>query len=67
MLIELITPLMLATAPVAIDVPESNYDHNAQVSIHNSNTKTAQYPRQPTYSGTRTFGSTGQPMDADND
>lgn len=61
MLIELITPLMLATAPIAIDVPKSDYDHSAQVSVQ-KNLKLA-----ITYSGTQTFGANGQPRDADND
>jgi hypothetical protein len=64
MLIELITPLMLATSPMSIDVPKSTYDHGSQVSIYN--TKTAQY-RPPTFNGTQTFNGQGHPMDADND
>jgi hypothetical protein len=63
MLIELITPLMLATAPMAIDVPESKYDHTTQTSIHN---KTAQY-RPPTANGTQTYLGNGRPFDNDND
>jgi hypothetical protein len=66
MLIELITPLMLATAPMSIDVPDSKYDHATQISTYNNNTKTAQY-RPPTSSGTRTFLANGQPYDNDND
>jgi hypothetical protein len=60
-LIELITPLMLATAPIAINVPESKYDHSAQVSVH-KNLKLA-----ATFSGTQTYAANGKPFDADND
>lgn len=61
MLIELITPLMLATAPMTIDVPKSDYDHGAQVSVH-KNLKLAL-----TAGGTQTFGGNGKPIDNDND
>jgi hypothetical protein len=61
MLIELITPLMLATSPMAIDVPESKYDHAAQVSVH-KNLKLAF-----TMNGTQTYRYDGKPSDADND
>jgi hypothetical protein len=64
MLIELITPLMLATSPMSIDVPKSTYDQGSQVSIYN--TKTAQY-RPPTFNGTQTYRYDGRPSDADND
>ena len=62
MLIELVTPLMIATAPLAIDVPKGTYDHASQVTTY----KTAQY-RPPTFNGTQTYGVTGRPMDNDND
>jgi hypothetical protein len=61
MLIELITPLMLATAPMAIDVPESRYDHAAQVSVY-KNMKLAL-----TVNGTQTFDFQGKPTDNDSD
>lgn len=64
MLIELITPLMLATAPMSIDVPKYKYDHGSQVSIYN--TKTAQY-RPTTFNGTQTYRFDGRPSDSDND
>jgi hypothetical protein len=62
MLIELITPLMLATAPMAIDVPKGNYDHSSQVSTYKDNLKLAL-----TMNGTQTFDYQGKPHDADND
>ena len=60
MLIELVTPLMLATAPITIDVPKDKYDHSAQVSVH-KNLKLA-----ITFSGTQTL-MYGKPNDNDND
>lgn len=62
MLIELITPLMLATAPMAIDVPKGTYDHASQVSTY-KNMKTCMM----TVGGTQTYGFDGKPMDNDND
>jgi len=61
MLIELITPLMLATAPMAIDVPDTKYDHSSQVSVH-KNLKLSL-----TMSGTQTYNFQGKPFDNDND
>jgi hypothetical protein len=60
MLIELITPIMLATAPMAIDVPKGTYDHKAQVSTHN-------FKLALTMNGTQTFDFQGHPRDADSD
>jgi hypothetical protein len=62
MLVELITPLMLATAPMAIDVPKGAYDHAAQVSNTQKTLKLAM-----TYAGTQTYASNGRPFDSDND
>jgi hypothetical protein len=61
MLIELITPLMLATSPMTIDVPDAKYDHSAQVSVQ-KNLKLAM-----TMSGTQTYNINGRPVDNDND
>jgi hypothetical protein len=61
MLIELITPSMLAKAPMRIDIPNGSYDHESQVSTY---TKTAQ---MFTVNGTRTFDTNGKPNDSDND
>ena len=70
MLIELITPLILATAPTTVTVPEVKYDHILQVS-RQVDVKTGQpvevAQRQPTYSGTQTYGADGRPRDSDND
>ena len=56
MIIELITPLMLATAPVQIDLPpQIKYDHATQQSIQLS-----EYKNQTSYTyGTQTGGVSG--------
>lgn len=61
MLIESITPLMIATAPITIDLPRSTYDHKTQVS---SSVKVA---AQRTQGGTRSYDYKGNPNDNDND
>ena len=70
MLIELITPLILATAPTVVTVPEVKYDHLSQVS-RQVDVKTGRpvevAQRQITWSGTQTFGVDGRPRDSDND
>ena len=60
MIIELLTPLMIATAPMRIDVDMPKYDHQVQ-----KNTVVAW--QQITYNGTRTYDWQGRPNDADND
>ena len=66
MFVELITPLMIATTPMKVEVPASVYDHSKQTSISTSNEQVAQYV-QRTFSGTRTYLPNGQPFDSDND
>lgn len=66
MIVELLTPLVIATAPIRIDVPEIAYNHETQVSISLAQADTSSY-RNPTFSGTQTFGVDGKPFDADND
>ena len=64
MLIELITPLMLATAPIAITATEPlKYSHETQ---QVQSFQVAQY-RPMTIGGTRTFDFNGKPNDSDND
>jgi len=63
MIIELLTPLMLATAPVRIEVPEGIYNHGTQMSEYGELT-TAQ---RRTYNGTQTFSPYGRPQDSDSD
>lgn len=60
MLVEVITPLMLATAPLKVTVDKPTYSHAEQKQI------VAQY-RPPTFNGTRTFDANGRPFDSDND
>ncbi len=49
MILELITPLMLTTAPMQIDLPEIRYNHITQQSIQMAANKTL-----TSYSGTNT-------------
>lgn len=60
MIIQLLTPLMIATAPMRIDVDVPKYDHQLQ-----KNTVVAY--QQITFNGTQTFDYNGRPWDADND
>jgi hypothetical protein len=66
MLIELITPLVLATAPTAVIVPETAaYNHQTQmVAMNSAKDSTA---AGITFNGTQTFGSDGRPRDSDTD
>lgn len=57
MIIELITPLVLATAPQVADVNNNNYNHQAQVFTGAK--------EQIAYSSTRTFDYNGRPNDSD--
>jgi hypothetical protein len=62
MLIELITPLMLATAPTMVEAPKAVYDHKAQqVVAHNGITKDLVYGA----GSTRTYDMSGRPNDSD--
>ena len=64
MLIELITPLMLATAPMSITVEDKiSYSHEQQTIIALNGSSPVSY----TGSGTQTFGINGKPYDSDND
>jgi len=66
MLIELITPLMLATAPMAITATDPlKYSHETQ-QVQTQSYQVAQY-RPMTIGGTRTFDFNGKPNDSDND
>jgi hypothetical protein len=64
MLIELITPLVLATAPTAIVASEPvQYNHGTQMIAMNSAKDVLSY----TGNGTRTYDYKGSPNDSDND
>ena len=65
MLIELITPLVLATAPMTITIAEPlKYSHEKQQALAEGY-QVAQ--RFPTMNATRTYDYRGQPSDSDND
>ena len=64
MLIELITPLVLATSPMAIIVPDTNtYNHGTQMVAMNSTKDILSL----TMNGTQTYGGDGRPRDSDSD
>ena len=71
MLLELLTPLIIAAEPVRIDVPEGKYDHETQVMVYKNVPKADSFEvaqiRQATFNGIRTFDFQGNPRDADND
>jgi putative ATP-grasp target RiPP len=70
MLIELITPLILATAPTTITVPEVKYDHVLQVSrqVEVKTGRPVEVAQRPTtWNGTQTYDYNGKPRDSDND
>jgi hypothetical protein len=64
MIIELITPLMLATSPMAItELEPFKYSHEKQA----VDAPTVVAQRMTTFGGTRTYDYRGQPWDNDND
>ena len=67
MIAELITPLMIATAPITITTEPLQYSHEKQ-SVSQPAYQVAQWSKPlPTYNATRTFSPSGQPSDNDND
>lgn len=61
----LVTPLLLASEPTKITLPNLTYDHASQTNVVNSgDMKTAQFR---TFGGTQTFDYRGRPYDNDND
>lgn len=64
MLVELITPLIIASSPMSLTMDEPNkYSHDQQKIVARSNTEVLSL----TFNGTRTYGGNGQPMDNDAD
>lgn len=63
MIAELITPLMLATAPMTITVEPLSYSHSKQ-SVAVLSAKPGEWS---TNGATRTYDSNGRPLDSDND
>lgn len=62
MILELITPLMLATSPMTLMVEPNQYNHGQQISKSVNGE-----PLSLTFNGTQTFDVSGRPWDADND
>jgi putative ATP-grasp target RiPP len=69
MLLNLITPLMIATSPVTVVVPAMDYDHGSQIATIPNGVRVAEEPNlhKTTYNSTRTYNAQGQPSDSDND
>jgi len=67
MLVELITPLMLATAPTTVVMPEVEYNHKTQQSEVVAQWTGVPTPYTKTPNGTRTYSGNGAPVDSDND
>ncbi len=65
MIAELITPLMIATSPLAIQAEPLKYSHEKQ-QVEVQASQLAQY-RPATFNATRTYDFNGRPNDADND
>jgi hypothetical protein len=62
MIAEIITPLMLATVPLKIEVDQAKYSHVEQKQV------VAQFTTRPvTFNATQTFDANGRPRDSDND
>lgn len=65
MIVELITPLMIATTPMQItNIEPLKYNHTTQQAVAGEEIKTA---RMVTFNGTQTFDFNGRPSDNDND
>lgn len=69
MSITLITPLMLATSPVKLDVPAIEYDHTAQAQtgFQLAQWNTGTCFTTTTFNGTATYDFNGKPYDNDAD
>lgn len=62
----LLTPMLLASPPAKIDLPEMSYDHRSQTTVITGQIQEAQF-RPRTWSGTQTFNFQGRPNDSDDD
>ena len=64
----LLTPLLLAVAPVSINVEASTYSHATQTSVMAESSVSASATiATVTYGGTATYDVSGKPWDNDND
>lgn len=64
MIVELITPLMLATAPMTVPTEPLKYSHETQ-QVQSQGYQVAQ--RLSTPGSTQTYDPNGRPRDSDND
>ncbi|MBI1180821.1 MAG: hypothetical protein GC201_09705 [Alphaproteobacteria bacterium] len=60
--VALLTPMLLASSPAQVTLPDIKYDHTTQVQVGKS-----EAAAMPTFSGTQTFMPNGKPFDSDND
>jgi hypothetical protein len=67
MIIEFITPLVIASAPVELSMPEQKYNHATQRTEQVIAWDGTPQPYTRTPNGTRTYSGNGTPIDADND
>jgi hypothetical protein len=68
MIAELITPLMLATAPMTVTALEPlTYSHEKQVITQQATQLAQGWGRPQTLGATRTYDFNGRPNDSDND
>ena len=68
MILELITPLLLATAPMNITIAEElKYSHQTQQIEQSYTAKVGALSAWPTYGATQTYDYSGRPRDNDND
>jgi hypothetical protein len=63
MLAQLLTPLLIATAPMTVIVPEMQYNHGTQMVER----PVEEIYQSRTWNGTQTFDWQGRPNDSDND
>jgi putative ATP-grasp target RiPP len=69
MIVELLTPFVLATAPASVALPEgTRYDHETQMTVFMDEAEgTSLRIRTTTFNGTRTYDAQGRPYDNDQD
>jgi len=68
MLVSLLTPLMIATAPATLTVDaDAQYNHETQTRHTVEMTEPTNGYTQRTWNGTQTFDFNGNPRDSDND
>ena len=63
----LLTPLLLAKAPVSVQADQISYSHEVQQSQNAGSTNAVNTLNSTTFNGTQTYDPSGQPFDSDND